>query len=217
MSICQLGPILTPTFNQVFQTVSFPFSTPITISSNTPINQFVIQISTCPLFSTINGIFTVSNNGTGYINVNTPGTYYIRASCNGTTWGPYVVITIEQVAPTALSSIFGMTLTLSTTNNDQFIITIPQLLYGPPLTGNIVYDFMYYSNTLEVEISTDPTFTNNVYRFFYYAKFYGQLATNVATIPNLSLTSTYYARARLLLNNDQWEPYTTISVSWSNS
>ena len=214
---CILGPILQPNNHAVFQSTTFPYAVTFQIGSDSSVNEFIVQISTSVTFNTISGYVTASSSSESYININEPGTYYVRASCDGSTWTGIITFTVEQIAAGQLSSITEYTMTLNTTSNG-FLLTIPQLRSGPILEADLTptSSIFNYLDLMEVEISTDPSFQTNVSRFYYEQYTFGDLYNvEVNNIPNFSLANTYFSRLRLYnANLKEWEPYTNLSISY---
>lgn len=214
---CILGPILQPNNQAVFQTATFPYAVNFQIGSGSSVNEFIVQISTTVTFNTISGYVTASSSSTSYININAPGTYYIRASCDGSTWTGIVTFTVEQILASQLSTITNYTMELNSTQNG-FTLNIPQLRSGPILNANLTptTSNINYLRLMEVEMSTDPSFQANVSRYYFEQDLFGEFYNvDILDIPNFSITNTYFSRLRLYNSQtNQWEPYTNMSISY---
>lgn len=217
---CVLGPIIQPSNNALFQSTVFPYSVPFQIGSSTPVNQFIVQISNNINFSIISGYVVASATSVSYINIDGPGIYYLRASCDGNTWTGITTFTVEEVAAEDLSTITTFTMILNN-NQNGFIITVPQLRSGPLLGQNLLptSSILNYLKLVEIEISTDSSFQTNTSRYYFNQEKFGQLYNmEILDIPNFLLTNSYFARLRLYNNqNNNWEPYTNFSVLYTGT
>jgi len=212
MSDCELGNIVSPTSNQILDTDAYPFAVPFQIASVTPVFNFISEISLNADFSTSDGYISANFNGDYFINVSVAGTYYVRLSCNGIIWTPVVKFKVVTLTANAFSSITKFTVQLNS-ESTGFDILIPQLLYGPPISGTI--GRLYYVQTLEINITTDISFRTGIQRFYMYGTKIGDLYKSNCAVINFSEDSVYYFRVRLMVNN-VWEPYSTVAVNWSN-
>lgn len=213
MSNCSLGDIVQPGKNTTFYADQYPLSIPIEIASITPLNDFLSQISLNSDFTTDDGYIFSEDFENPKIVVYMPGVYYIRLSCDGTTWTPVVSFTVVTVPASDICPINNFTMEL---NNEQtgFDIKIPQMLYGAPILSMSVSS-LHFARGLEINISDKTNFVRNIYRFYNYSNKVGPMYKTTCIIPTLNLKSTYHARVRLLLNN-VWGPYSTVGVSWSD-
>ncbi len=211
---CQLGLISSPINGYTYKTASFPYGIQLLVDSNTPLSEYQVQVSTDILFINLEGYITQSINNETFINVPSQGTYFIRISCDGNTWSGYNYFTVEELPQSEISFLTNANIDLNS-ENTGFNIIIPQLLYGPPINTSPLSP-IYYVNTLEIEISTDNTFTNNVYRFFQYGKRYGDLYKNSCILPEIDLSLIYYFRIRYYdVTINQWSAWFTSTNYWS--
>lgn len=214
---CILGPIVQPVNQALFEAIQFPFKVTFQVGSSTPLNNFTIQVSNTPSFSVISGYVVSSSSSISYINIDNPGTYYIRISCNGTSWSPITSFTVDQIEATNLSTITSFTATINTTS-DGFVLTIPQLRSGPIVNTSLVptSSVINYLRLIEVQVSTDSTFQTGIARYYFEQTKFGDLYTvEITDIPNFSLNNVYYFRLRLYdTQNQEWEPYTNMSISY---
>jgi hypothetical protein len=209
---CQLGNITSPINLSEIITNNFPVAIPLLVNNNVPVSNFLIQISKSSTFNTIDGYSTGSGTGKIYINVNTAGTYYVRISCDGSTWSGYVIFTVAQATPLALSSINSITAEMNIAN-DGIIVTIPELLYAAPINAIVdSYSNLYTSSIVRVEVSQDIYFVKDVYFAYKYNKGYGTMGLINIPISSITTGSTYYIRAKLYVNNS-WEAYTNKTQS----
>lgn len=214
---CVLGPIVQPVNQTIFQATIFPFQVTFQVGSSTPLNNFIVQISSNINFTTISGYITASSTSISYINIDEPGTYYIRVSCDGKTWSSITTFTVEQVLSSNLSSITSFNVEINSTN-DGFILTIPQLRSGPIMDVNLnpTLSVINYLRLMEVQVSTNSLFQTDVSRYYFEQDRFGDLYNvEITNIPNFSLNNVYYYRLRLYnTQNNQWEPYTDMGISY---
>ena len=215
MANCTLGNIVNPQNNYVYQTLQLPITLPLVVNSPTEPDSFLVQVSKSPIFTTQDAQI-ISSNGSVSIVIAQDSVYYLRISCDGTTWSGNITFTISTVTPKDLSSINNM---IAALNGNSIDILIPQLMYGRSFTYDTSLNNVIYSNNninnaqiLEIQVSQDPNFITNVYYQMYYPENGWDLIS--IQIPNMVTSSTYYIQARIYVNNE-WEAYTNSQQSTS--